>query len=144
MGSKYTAIFWENFYHFLTKKLGFFLKFCAFSFELNYFAIFLKKIIKISILLNMGKKEKKPGEDGEKDLFICDLVLKVYCQIVNTWLGLMLPFDQLILMLNEMLEMNADSIDLIGSPYQFCNLCLISYKTYTVLNIKLCIQGFVF
>jgi hypothetical protein len=78
----------------------------------------------------MGEKEKKPGENGEKDLFICDLVLKVYCQIVNTWLGLMLPFDQLILMLNEKLEvsaeMSADSVDLIGSPYQFCTLCLVS------------------
>jgi hypothetical protein len=45
----------------------------------------------------------------------------------------MLSFDQLILMLNEMLEMSAemsaDSVHLIGSPYQFCNLCLISYKT---------------
>ncbi len=77
----------------------------------------------------MAKKEKKPGENGEKDLFICGLVLKLYCQTVNTWLGLMLPFDQLILMLNEMLEMSAYSVDLIGSPYQFCNLCLTSYKT---------------
>ncbi len=67
----------------------------------------------------MGKKEKTPGENGDKDLFICDLVLKVYCQTVNTCLGLMLPLDQRILMLNEMLEMSADSVDLIGSPYQF-------------------------